>query len=178
MILSMCKIAEKDYSDGRTKQAFKDSTDINKILKKAQVAGGLAHAMKYEPEAYGEFTGVDLLGAFEQCRRAQAIFADLPAEVRREFDQDAFKFAGYASDPENVHRLKELIPAIAEPESFFVKPVAERAAELVANVEVAEAALAAAESAVLGAEPRVSAADVSARVAPEPALPADSSSDT
>ena len=33
--MSMIELKEKDYSDGRTKQAFKDSCDINKILKKA-----------------------------------------------------------------------------------------------------------------------------------------------
>ena len=133
--MSMTKIRKKVYNDGRTKQAFKDSTDINKILKKAQKGAGLAHALKYDKAVYGEFTGVDLLGAFEQCGRAQAIFADLPAEVRREFGQDAFKFAGYASDPANIGRLKELIPSIAEPDEFFAKPVAERSAELVAAVE-------------------------------------------
>ena len=29
----------KDYYDGRTKQSFKDATDINKILNKHQTAG-------------------------------------------------------------------------------------------------------------------------------------------
>jgi len=176
--MSMLPIGEKDYSDGRTKQSFKDSTDINKILKKAQVSGGLAHAEKYDAGVYAEFTGVDLLGAFEQARRAQAIFADLPAEVRREFDQDAFKFAGYASDIANIGRLKELIPSIAEPEDFFSKPAAERAAELTARVESAQGALAAAESAVAGDRPAVVASDVAARVAPEAPVEPDSSSDT
>ena len=160
--MSMIKRKRLKYNDGRTKQAFKDSTDINKILKKAQKAGGLAHALKYDAAVYGEFTGVDLLGAFEQCGRAQAIFADLPAEVRREFDQDAFKFAGYASDPANIGRLKELIPSIAEPEDFFAKPVVERVAELV--------------DAVVSVEPIVAPAAPGAAV--EPAVPAVSSSDT
>lgn len=121
--MSMVPIGEKDYSDGRTKQAFKDSTDINKIIKKAQIAGGLAHALKYEKAVYGEFTGVDLLGAFEQIERARTIFNDLPAEVRTEFDQDAFKFAAFASDPDNIDQLENLIPKLAEPGEFvFVKP--------------------------------------------------------
>ena len=36
-----------EYKDGRTKQSFKDSTDINKILKKAQRTGSIAHLNKY-----------------------------------------------------------------------------------------------------------------------------------
>ena len=176
--MSMLPIVAKKYNDGRTKQAFKDTTDINKILAKAEVAGGLSHAMKYDASFYGEFTGIDLLGAFDQCRRAQAIFADLPAEVRREFGQDAFKFAGYASDPANIGRLKELIPSIAEPADFFSKPIAERAAQLTGAVELAQGALAAAESAVKADKPAVAAADVAARVAPTAPSEPDSSSDT
>lgn len=121
--MSMLKQLDKDYSDGRTKQSFKDSTDINKILKKAQKAGGISHALRHDAAEYGEFTGVDLLGHYEQINRARVIFDDLPSEVRREFDQDALKFAGYASDPANIHRLKELIPSIAEPADFFPNPV-------------------------------------------------------
>ena len=38
------------YKDGRTKQAFKDQCDINKMLAKAQRTGSIAHLNKY-PEA-------------------------------------------------------------------------------------------------------------------------------
>ncbi len=121
--MSMIPIEEKDYSDGRTKQAFADSCDINKILKKAQKAGGLSHALKYDEAIYGEFTGVDLLGHYQQLERAQAIFDDLPSEVRSEFNNDALKFAGFASDPANIGRLNDLLPAIAEPGPYFPNPV-------------------------------------------------------
>ena len=113
-----------DFSYSRTKQSFKDSTDINKIVKNAQRAGAMDHIAQYPPhEAYGEFTGVDLLGAYQQCERAQAIFADLPVEIRNEFENDAFRFAGFASDPANIDRLQELLPAIAEPGEYrFPRP--------------------------------------------------------
>ncbi len=144
--MSMYSVVEKVYDDGRTKQAFKDSTDINKILKKAQISGGLSHALKYDKAVYGEFTGVDLLGHFEQIHRAQVIFNDLPSEVRSEFGQDALKFAGYASDPANIDRLAELIPRIAEPGAFFpnplkrsVEPVAARVVDPAPEVPVVAA---------------------------------------
>lgn len=104
-----------DFGPSRTKESFKDSCDINKIVKRAQKEGSLAHALKYPAPVYAEFQDVDLLGAYEQIGRAQAIFDDLPSEVRAEFDQDAFKFAKYASDPANNERLTELLPALAEP---------------------------------------------------------------
>ena len=117
--MSMLPIKAKKYDDGRTKQSFKDSTDINKLLAKAQREGSIAHLNKYPSAVYGEFTGVDLLGAFQQVERAKAIFADLPSEVRKEFQGDAFKFAEYASNPDNIDRLDELIPAIAKPGRYF-----------------------------------------------------------
>jgi hypothetical protein len=112
----------KKYPKGRTKQSFKDQTDINKIIQRAQIEGTLSHALKYPAATYGEFTGVDLLGAFQQVERARAIFSELPSEVRREFNQDAFKFAAFASDPANIDRLTKLMPQLAQPGRQFPRP--------------------------------------------------------
>lgn len=111
------------FEDGRTKQAFKDQCDINKMLKSAQKTGSIAHLQKYPELVYGEFSGVDLLGAYEQLERANQIFADLPSEVRNEFDNNAIKFVEFAGNPENNSRLAELLPAIAEPGAYFPNPV-------------------------------------------------------
>lgn len=123
------KLFVPEFNDGRTKQAFKNSTDINMILKKAQKTGSLAHAMKYDSAVYGEFENYDLLEAFDKLGRAQTIFNELPSEIRKDFDQDALKFAKFASDPENVDRLKELLPKIAEPGDFFPNPMKRTEAE-------------------------------------------------
>ena len=116
------KVPDPVYEDGRTKQAFKDSCDINKILKKAQRAGSLSHVQKYPAMVYGEFENFDLLEAHNKVQRARDIFADLPSEIRNEFGNDAFKFAGFASDPANREKLAQLLPAIAEPGRYFPNP--------------------------------------------------------
>lgn len=113
----------KVYDDGRTKQSFKDSADINKILKRAQKEGTISHLQKYPEAVYGEFEGIDLLEAHGRIARAQAIFDDLPSEIRSEFDNDALRFAGYASNPENRGRLSELLPQLAEPGRTMPNPV-------------------------------------------------------
>ena len=116
-------VPDKEFDDGMTKQSFKDSADINKIIKKAQVPGALSHLMKYPEPVYGEFENYDLLEAHGRLQRANEIFGDLPSEVRKDFDNDAFKFVAFAADPDNNAKLSELLPKIAEPGSFFPNPV-------------------------------------------------------
>lgn len=114
----------KVYDDDRTKQSFKDSTDINKMLKKAQHTGSVSHLLKYPEPIYGEFDGeMDLMTAHHRIAKASAIFDDLPSEVRREFGNDALAFVAFANKAENKGRLAELLPAIAKPGSYFPNPV-------------------------------------------------------
>lgn len=113
----------KVYEDGRTKQAFADSCDINKILKKAQTGLSLAHLQKYDASVYGDFENYDLLEAHMMVEKAKKIFNDLPSEVKNEFDHDPLAFAGFCSDPLNVDKLHEILPALAEPGAYFPNPV-------------------------------------------------------
>lgn len=115
---------EPKYNDGRTKQAFKDQCDINKMLKKAQQTGSLSHLMKYPEATYGEFDGeFDLLTAHEKMAKADTIFADLPSEIRGEFNNNPLEFVKFAGDPANNSKLRELLPALAKPGSYFPNPV-------------------------------------------------------
>lgn len=124
--MGMFKRKQPKYNgpqDNRTKQSFKDQCDVNKIIKKHQITTAASHAMLFPPEAYADFEGQDLLSAYQLIGRANEIFDALPSEVRNEFNNDALRFAAYASKPENVNRLGELIPAIAAPGAFFPNPV-------------------------------------------------------
>ncbi len=103
-----------NYGKGRTKQSFKNQTDINKILKRAQKTGTLSHLAKYQG-AYGDFASFDFMEAQNQIARGNTIFAELPSEIRNEFDQSPAKFLHFVNDPANVDRLKTLLPGLAEP---------------------------------------------------------------
>ena len=101
------------YPTTRTKQAFKDSTDINKILDKARRTGVITHVGKYGEE-YGDFSDVpDLLEAELRLARAREIFADAPSEIRREFDQDVGKFFAWVNDPANADAVSEKLVDVA-----------------------------------------------------------------
>lgn len=157
----------KDYENtGRTKQAFKDATDINKILKKAQKTGSISHLAKYDQAVYGDFQGYDLLEAHQMIDRANQIFGELPSEVRSEFGGDAIAFAQWASDPLNIDRLGELLPAIAEPGSYFPNPVkrgAKGAGAATAPEEAVEADI------VADTGPEAPAAPAASEASPTPA---------
>ena len=112
--MSMLKQKPKKYNDGRTKQSFKNSTDINKILHRAQKTGMISHLAKHEA-IYGDFDGFDFTTAQNTIARANSIFAELPSELRNEFEGQPSKFFEFANDPNNVGKLTELLPGLAAP---------------------------------------------------------------
>ena len=111
-----------NYDDGRTKQSFKDSTDINKILARAARGESISHLQRHGA-AYGDFSDIDdLLDAHAKLARGREIFEELPSEVRREFDQDVSKFFKYVNDPRNKDQLHKVLPALAEPGTQLTRP--------------------------------------------------------
>lgn len=102
------------FNDGRTKQAFADDADINKILQRAQKTGTMSHLQKYET-SYGDFSNFDFETAQNNIIRGNQIFADLPSEVRSEFNQNASKFFAFVNDPNNSDRLAQILPDLAQP---------------------------------------------------------------
>lgn len=105
------------YEDGLTKQSFKDSTDINKILHRAAAGQSISHLAKHGA-VYGDFSDIDdLLVAHERLTRGQKIFDDLPAELRKEFNNDLGSFFNFVNDPANTDRLPEIFPELAKPQS-------------------------------------------------------------
>ncbi len=107
----------KLYNDGMTKQAFKDETDINRILNMANKTGAISHLNKYEG-MYGDFEEFDFLGAQLQIRKAGEIFEALPPELRREFQQSPKQFFEFVNDPANKDRLSEIFPELAKPGKY------------------------------------------------------------
>lgn len=104
-----------DYSDGRTKQSFKNDTDINKILKKAQKQGTLSHLQKHGAH-YADYSDVPtLLEAHARIQSGQKVFDELPSELRNEFGNDQFAFFEFVNKTENAGKLDELLPQLAEP---------------------------------------------------------------
>lgn len=103
-----------DYSDGRTQQAFKEETDINRIMARAQKTGTISHLAKNEA-FYGDFADYDFFENQRKLTLGRELFDTTPSEIRKEFDNDPQKFFAYVNDPANKDNLERLLPALAAP---------------------------------------------------------------
>lgn len=88
----------------RTKQQFKEQSDINNILKRYQATGILDHVSKFQP-VYADVADYgDLTHAFEIVNNASEAFNALPSELRFELDNDPRKLVEFIKDPNNAER--------------------------------------------------------------------------
>ncbi len=114
--MSMMETFKSDiYEDGRTKQAFKDDTDINKLLARAAKGDSISHLAKHGA-TYGDFSDIDdLLTAQNRLKRGEQIFSSLPGEIKREFNQSPRAFYNFVNDPQNASKLHEILPGLTKP---------------------------------------------------------------
>ncbi len=103
----------KKYTDGRTKQSFKDECDINLIMERAARGGTISHIAKYEG-MYADFSDYDFGTHIQKLTQGREVFDGLPAEVRREFGQSPQAFFDYVNDPVNMAKPNFGLPALAK----------------------------------------------------------------
>lgn len=119
----------KDAS--RTKQSFKDETDINNIVRRFGLTGELPTSLKVP--TYEDFSAVvDFQSAMNIVIRAEKAFAEMPADVRRRFDNDPGKFMAFVHDDANkdeARKLGLLVPEPSAPVPTLVKVVPEEPAQ-------------------------------------------------
>lgn len=85
-----------------TKQAFKEESDINNILRKYNVTGVLPDTARAALAHFGDFSTVPTYKeSLELVMRAQEMFSDLPAAVRNRFANDPGELLAFLSDSGN-----------------------------------------------------------------------------
>ena len=111
------RLFRKEFpGESLTKQMHKDECDVNQILRKFEKTGIVAHRNKFEGRYEDVSQGLDLQAALQVITEAQEMFMELPATVRREFENDPGKFLAFVQDPENAERMYELGLADRPPE--------------------------------------------------------------
>lgn len=102
------KVAIKFADVSRTKQSFKDETDINNILKQYQKTGILPDMIKQNPQ-YGDFANpMDYQESLNLVLFAQQQFASLSSHVRERFNNDPAKFLEFTSNDKNAEEMVRL----------------------------------------------------------------------
>lgn len=120
---SFRELGSKRYADLECKdpslavQASKDEADLNVIVKKYLRTGELPQTRQV---AYMDLSAMpNLQEALHMVADAEAAFMDIPADVRKYFDNDPVKLVAFASDDKNHAKAIELglIPPPAPPVS-------------------------------------------------------------
>ena len=92
---------------GRTKQAFKDECDINKIMARYQQTGIDEFAHRHKGQ-FSDVTGYDFQEAMQTVASAQSLFHELPSSIRTRFENDPGKFLDFVHDPDNASEMHEM----------------------------------------------------------------------
>lgn len=99
----------------RTQQNFKEECDINTLVRRFKITGLMPQNVR--PPQYQDFDGVtDYHTAMNAVRQAAESFAQMPANVRKRFDNDAGNFTTFCMNPENKEEMKKL--GLLIPEAF------------------------------------------------------------
>lgn len=105
---------------GLTKQSFQDECDMNKILARAEQSGHVESTNSREPRYEDISSATDYKTSLDTVHAAQASFNELPALVRRRFENDPAAFLAFVGDDKNVDEAIEL-GLIPKPEKPKVK---------------------------------------------------------
>lgn len=89
-----------------TKQADKDSADINLIVKTYGTSGQFAHVNPLEPKYQDNTAVLDLIEAKNLVNQAEQDFMKLPADVRFLANNDPIQFLNMMTDEGAVAALK------------------------------------------------------------------------
>lgn len=116
---------EGNFQPGRTKQSHKDETDIRHILRTFDKTGLITHVQAGQ-QMYGDFTIInEYRENLEFVKRAENEFAELPAEIRKKFQNDPGSFFEFITNPDNNEEMIELGLAERPEETVLETPPAE-----------------------------------------------------
>lgn len=99
--------------EGRTQPEFKESCDINYILRKYNKTGVLK--VNSDTPKFGDFSqSVDYHNAMNVVVKANEMFNQLPADVRKRFNNDPQQFLEFAENEDNHDEMVKLGMAVVD----------------------------------------------------------------
>ena len=112
-------------SKSKARQEFKDSSDINKIIKKYNVTGVLntGDVVSDRKPMFGDYEGIDYQETCNKIAKVEQDFMKQPADVRAKFDNEP---QGWLAQLE-----KDEIQAIVDAEALKIKEAAQNPADAI-----------------------------------------------
>jgi len=122
-----------------TQQHFAHEADVRNIIKQYDKTGLIANVQKGVAQ-YGDYSEVnEYREALDLVNNANGMFAELPAELRQMFQNNAGMFLEFATNPENESKMIELgLKEAPVQEERTTMKVQEKAAEPPAPQEAGE----------------------------------------
>lgn len=121
------KIISENGTDTKTDQSFKDTQNINSIMRRYSALGyDYAKLPDATKGAYGDFTKVK---SYEQALQmsldVKNAFMKLPSEIRKRFYNDPQKLNDFMMDPKNQEEAIKigLLQKKAQPEPVLNNPI-------------------------------------------------------
>lgn len=114
-----------------TKQSFKNETNINNIMSKYEKTGVIDHLSQHNG-SYGDFSNVPSFHeALNMIKHSEHMFQNLPANIRKHFNNDPAEFLEFYDDPDNHDATIEmgLRPQPEPAPEPVIEPVPEPATE-------------------------------------------------
>jgi phage internal scaffolding protein len=91
-----------------TKQNHRLECDINHIVAKYVKTGVLEHQKEKQGQYVDVSSGADYQTSMNIVATAQSLFADLPSQIRTQFENDPAQFLDFVQNPENEQEMVEL----------------------------------------------------------------------
>jgi len=100
----------------RTKQSFREETEINNIVAQYRATGLIEHVNKHGPK-YGEMPSHDdFKEAMDVVTSSRSMFNELPAGMRNRFGNDPAQFLDFVGDDKNRDEMIEMGLISPEPD--------------------------------------------------------------
>lgn len=145
-----------DFALSMTKQDFAEECDINVLMSRYLKSGSIPQYVDRQPFYVDALDMPTFMEAQNILISARESFMSLPADVRREFDNDPALFVEFANDEKNVAKLKEWNMLSPEAVKRLDEAAALAASEAAKAAERAQAAARAAGAPSAGGLPPVS----------------------
>ena len=111
----------------RTQQAFKDETDVNRIMDRYTRDGLLTHVNRFQGD-YADITRspADYHDALNLLNEAQSAFEELPARLRDHLGNDPAEFIRLVDDPARRDEMRDLglLPRVQAKDGTSPSPAA------------------------------------------------------